>query len=209
MKHYCYAFSILAISILSGCSKQNSTTTAPPANNPLTITVIEKATNNPIAGARVSLRKCSNYDPQFGCVAYSTFKTLTTNTGGKVTYSGNSSINQIKVEADKYWAFFTQTVTPDIILTPKNVIEVNVKRENTYAPTDILWIGQNRYIDDLKPIGLPVDTIIYINGYGYSENKIYWYINYLSAGIINPGTGGSSPDFIVNGFDTTKIEIKY
>lgn len=209
MKLYYYVISILAVTIVLGCSKQNSTTT-PPANNPVTITVVENTTNKPIAGATVSLRNCSNYDFQFGCTAYTTFSTLITNPEGKVTYSGKSNIDEIKVDASKYWTLYKKTGTENVILTPKTIIEVNVKREKTYAPTDIVWIGQNRYINDLKPIGLPVDTILYIDGYGYSENKIYWYINYFSGGIINPtATGGSSPNFYVNGFDTTKIQIKY
>lgn len=209
MKYYYYVFLILAIIIASGCSKQDSTI-PPPANSPFIITVIEKTTNRPIAGASVSLRKCSNYDFQFGCIAHSTFTTLTTNAEGKATYSGNTNIDEIKVDANKYWSLYQKTGIQNVILTPKTSIEVNVKREKTYAPTDILWIGQDRYFMDLKPIGLPVDTIVYIDGYGYSENKIYWYINYFSGGIINPGsTGGSSPNFDVNGFDTTKLQIKY
>jgi hypothetical protein len=57
---------------------------------------------------------------------------------------------------------------------------------------------------------LPVDTIVYIDGYGYAENKIYWYINYWNGPIVNMGsTGGSSPNFHVNGFDTARIQIKY
>ena len=218
MKHYYYVFSILAITIVSGCSKQTSTN-APPANTSPTITVTERTTNKPIAGATVSLQKCSNYDNQFGCTAYSTFATLTTNTEGKVTYSansnrdqisGNSNPRQIIVDANKYWTLYKKTGIQNVILTPKNSIEVNVKREKTYASTDILWIGQNRHILDLKPIGLPADTIVYIDGYGFSENKIYWYINYWNGGIISTGsTGGSSPNFYVNGFDTARIQIKY
>jgi hypothetical protein len=207
LKHYYY---VLAITIVSGCSKQNSTIT-PPANTPLTpltITVIEKITNKPIAGATVSLRKCSNYDFQFGCTAYSTFNTLTTNTEGKVTFSSNP--DEIKVEANKYWTLYKKTDIRNVILTPKNSIELHVKREKTYAPTDILWIGQYRFFNDLKAIGLPIDTIVYVDGYGYAENKIYWYINYFIGGIVNTGsTGGNSPNFYVNGFDTAKIEIKY
>src|SRR4030095_2272727 len=127
MKHYYYVFSILAIIIVSGCSKQNSTT-APPANNPFTITVIERTTNKPIAGATVSLQKCSYYDNQFGCTAYSTFATLTTNTEGKAT-SAIGVVDQIKVEANKYWTLYKKTDIQNIILTPKTSIEVNVKRE--------------------------------------------------------------------------------
>jgi len=209
LKHYYYIFPILALTIVSGCSKQNSTTaTTPPANNLLTITVIERNTNKPIAGATVSLLKCSNYDFQFGCTGYSTYTTVTTNSEGKATLP--SKPDEIKVEANKYWTLYKKTDIQNAILTPKTSIEINVKREKTYAPTDILWIGQERYFNDLKSIGLPVDTIVYIDGYGYSENKIYWYINYFSGGIINPGsTGGSSPNFYVNGFDTAKIQIKY
>lgn len=205
-----FTFSFLVISIALGCSKQNSTTTTPPpSNNIMTFTVVEKTTNKPIAGATVSLQKCSNYDFVFGCTAYSTFMTLTSNTEGKVTYSANTSIAKIQVEANKYWTLYKSGLQ-DMVLTPKNVIEVNVKREKTYAPTDILWIGQNRFLYDLKPIGLPADTTVYIDGYGYSDNKIYWYINYLNGGIINMGSaGGSSPSFYANGFDTTKIQIKY
>ena len=202
-----YVFSILAITILSGCSKQNSTTTAPPANNSFTITVIERTTNKPIAGATVSLQNCSNRDFVFGCTAYSTFTTLTTNTEGKATSAFGA--DQIKVDANKYWTLYKKTGIQNVILTPKTSIEVNVKREKTYSSTDILWIGQNRIFNDLKPIGLPADTTVYIDGYGYSENKIYWYINYLSGGIINTSIGGSSPDFYVNGFDTARIQIKY
>jgi hypothetical protein len=213
LKHYYYIFSILAITVVPGCSKQNSTTTPPattPANNPLTITVIEKNTNKPIAGATVSLQKCSNYDFVFGCIRYSTFTTLTTNTEGKVTYSGNTNIEQILVDANKYWNFYEKSRIQNVILIPKTIIEINVKREKTYASTDILWIGQNRYLDDLKPIGLPIDTTIYIDGLGYSENKIYWYINFFSGGIININSiGGSTPNFFVNGFDTARIQIKY
>lgn len=202
-----YVFSILAITILSGCSKQNSTTTAPPANNSFTITVIERTTNKPIAGATVSLQKCSNRDFVFGCTAYSTFTTLTTNTEGKATTTFGA--DQIKVEANKYWTLYKKTDIQNVVLTPKTSIEVNVKREKTYAPTDILWIGQYTYFDDLKGIGLPVDTIVYIDGYGYAENKIYWSINYWSGGIITGSIGGSSPNFYVNGFDTARIQIKY
>src|SRR4026209_2729768 len=80
LKHYYYIFPILALTIVSGCSKQNSTrATTPPANNLLTITVIERNTNKPIAGATVSLLKCSNYDFQFGGTGYSTYTTVTTN----------------------------------------------------------------------------------------------------------------------------------
>ena len=32
---------------------------------------------------------------------------------------------------------------------------------------------------------MPVDTIVYIDGYGYAENKIYWYINYWNGPIVN------------------------
>jgi hypothetical protein len=203
-----YVFSILAITILSGCSKQNPTTT-PPANSPFIISVFERNTNKPIAGATVSLRKCSNYDFVFGCTAYSTFTTLTTNTEGKAT-SRISGIDEIKVEANNYWTLYKKTDIQNVILTPKTSIEVNVKREKTYAPTDILSIGQDRYFTDLKSIGLPVDTIVYIDGYGYSENKIYWYINYWNGPIVNTGsTGGSSPNFYINGFDTARILIKY
>ncbi len=209
LKYYYYFFSILAITIVSGCSKQNSTTTPrPPANNPVTITVVESTTNKPIAGATVSLQKCSNYDFQFGCTAYSTFTTLISNTEGKATSAFGA--DQIKVEANKYWTVYKKTDIQNVILTPKTSIEVNVKREKTYAPTDILWIGQDKYFNDLKGIGLPVDTTIYIDGYGYSENKIYWYINYWNGAIVNTGsTGGSSPNFYVNGFDTARIQIKY
>jgi hypothetical protein len=202
-----YVFSILAITILSGCSKQNSTTTAPPANNSFTITVVERNTNKPIAGATVSLLKCSNYDFVFGCTGYSTFATLTTNTEGKATTTFGA--DEIKVEANKYWTLYKKTDIQNVILTPKNRIEVNVKRDKIYAPTDILWIGQNRYLDNLKPIGLPIDTTIYIDGYGSSENKIYWSINYWSGGIVTGIIGGSSPNFYVNGFDTARIQIKY
>ena len=201
-----YVFTILAITILSGCSKQNPTTT-PPANNPFIISVLERNTNKPIAGATVSLLKCSNYDFVFGCTGYSTYSTLTTNSEGKVTAS---KADEIKVEANKYWTLYKKTDIQNVILNPKTTIEVNVKREKTYAPTDILWIGQDRYFNDLKGIGLPVDTIVYIDGYGYAENKIYWYINYWNGPIVNTGsTGGSSPNFYINGFDTARIQIKY
>jgi hypothetical protein len=209
LKHYDYVLPALAITMLSGCTKQNSTTTPPPANNPVIITVTEKTTNKPIADAQVSLQRCSDYDFQFGCISYSTFTRIITNTEGKATYSGNSNIAQVKVEANKYWTLYERSPIQNIVLTPKNRIEVHVKREKTYAATDILWIGHDRMIDDLKPIGLPVDTTIYIDGYGYAENKIYWYINYWNGGIINTSIGGSSPNFFVNGFDTARVEIKY
>lgn len=209
MKPYNYFLSALVIIIVSGCSKQNSTNTPPPPNNPIAFTITEKTTNKPVAGATVSLRKCSNYDFVFGCTAYSTFTTLTSNTEGKVIYSGISSIEEIKIEANKYWTVYQKGIQ-NAILTPKTVIEINVKREKAYAPTDILCIGQDRYFNDLKAIGLPIDTTLYIDGYGYSDNKIYWYINYYNGPIINPGsTGGSTPNFYINGFDTTKIQIKY
>ena len=209
MKPYNYFLSALAIIIVSGCSKQNSTANPQqPTNIGLTYTVVERNTNKPIASATVSLQKCSNYDFVFGCTAYSTFTTLTTNTEGKA--HSIYGADQIEVEANKYWTLYKKTDIQNIVLTPKNIIEVNVKREKTYAPTDILWIGQDRYFNDLKAIGLPIDTTVYIDGYGYSDNKIYWYINYYNGAIVNLGsTGGSTPNFYVNGFDTTRIQIKY
>ena len=79
MKHRYYLISISAVFILSGCSKQNPTApppaTTPPAT-PITFTVVEKSTNKPIAGAAVSLQRCSNYDFQFGAYVFSPF-TLT------------------------------------------------------------------------------------------------------------------------------------
>src|SRR5262245_50032499 len=176
---YRYVFSILAITIVSGCSKQNlDTRPRPPAGRTITFTVIERTTNKPIAGASVELQKCSNYDFVFGCTMYSTFTTLTTNTEGKATYSGNSAIGKIEVNANRYWPVFKKTDIQNVVLNPKNIIEINVKRDKTYASTDILWTGQDRYFNDLKAIGLPVDTIVYVDGYGYANNKIYWYINY-------------------------------
>lgn len=215
MKHY-YLILILAIAIgFGGCSKNNSSATfTPPTARQIIYKVKESTTNRPIAGAKVSLSACSNYDAVFRCTAYSIFTVLTTDSEGNATYSGNSQVEQIKVEENHYWTrFYTSSAifSTDLVLIPKTIIEVAIKQEKTYSPTDRLWIGQGRTFNDYKAIGLPIDTIVYVDGYGYTENQIFWKINYYdSSGIINTGSvGGSSLPFYINGFDTVRVQIKY
>jgi hypothetical protein len=135
-----YVFSILAITILSGVQSKTLLIYygCRPQITLFTITVIERTTNKPIAGATVSLKIVPNRDFVFGCTAYSTFTTLTTNTEGKATSA--LELIKLKLKQISIGHFIKKQIYRNVILTPKTSIEGKCKKGKNICP--------NRYIMD-------------------------------------------------------------
>jgi hypothetical protein len=207
MKRYSICL-LLAIVLASGCTKHSSDLVngGPTPRQPTIIQVMEKFTKTPIDRATVSLKKCSRYDFEFGCLQYSTHTTLFTNSKGQVTYVGTAPIEKVEVVHYKYMPYYASSVG-DIYLSPKGVVELRIKKVNTYAPNSILYVSDN--LTDCwlcwpqyYGIGLPIDTVIFLNGPGYNDCKVSWYVN-------NRLYPNSTPSFYINGFDTARVELNY
>jgi hypothetical protein len=168
---------------------------------PITFRVTEKATASPVPGASVAFQICASYDAVFGCTAYSTVQSAGTGSDGVVTVQPTQIIEAIEVSKTHYWKYFSKNIT-DVELIPKAVVELSIKKENSYNSSDKLYVGLS--LNDSHSIGLPADTTVYIDGYGNMDNQVNWYINTPNSGI-----GGSSPTFHINGFDTARVTIKY
>ncbi len=206
-----YKHILLVLAISAGCTKDKagSSIDDPDPIDPITINVLERSTNKPVAGATVYLKKCSQYDIEFGCLRYSNFKTLITNNAGEVTISDPGPAEAIEVQHSKYWQYENNSLS-DVTLTPKTIIEVSVKRVKSYSTAEVLYIGQ--HVADcywpcypiLEPVGLPLDTVIFLKGAGYFDNQISWNINYLGVDSLH-----TTPAFYINGFDTAKVNIEY
>jgi hypothetical protein len=202
-----YICVLLAISTASGCKKGGADEVDPPEPPPasFTMTVLEKTTNKPIAGATVKLEKCSVYDNQFGCRRYTTIKTLYTNSSGQVTFIRPVDHEATTIEHVKYYVERVKN-SINIILTPRCVIKASIKQVKTYAPGDNLNVSlyENGCFSFLcwsskYYLGLPKDTIAFFEGRGYSDNNIFWKIN----------SSENSQSIYVSGFDTAKIDIDY
>src|SRR5688572_11726768 len=187
MKSYCVCL-LLATSTFSGCTKGKADSAIDPPDqiDPQTIQVLEKLTNKPIAGATVYIEKCANYDIVFGCTSYSTIKTLTTNSSGQVTFSPPSNFAAIQVQHQSYYSIRTESIG-NIELTPKCIIKATIKRIKAYSPGDVLQIVLRdpdcpSYLCWSRDysMGLPNDSIAYFEGQGYTNNQVFWYINFLS-----------------------------
>lgn len=201
-----YICAIIAMSAALGCKKGSSNEVdppEPPASR--TITVLEKKTNKPIAGATVKLEKCSVYDNQFGCTSYATIKTLTTNSSGQVTFTPPIGFEATKIEHENYYVKRVKN-SINIILTPRCVIKASIKRVKEYAPGANLFvsIGEKDCFSyfcwvRFYRLGLPKETVAFFEGQGYSVNHVEWKID----------SSVNSQSIYVSGFDTAKIDINY
>lgn len=200
-KYFTILISIVVTLIGCGKTEMDLDLSIPTISLPVSLKVLEKSTHSPISGATVYFQKCSNYDNVFGCVSYSVVKYAFTNNDGVASIQSSVPIESIEVKKTSYWDYFNKNVT-DVELVPKGVIELSVKKENSYNSTDKLYVGLS--LDDSHSIGLPSDTTIYLDGYGNMDNIVNWYIN-----TPNSGLSGSSPSFHINGFDTARVTIKY
>jgi len=179
-----------------------------PVEELVTITIREKSTNLPLAGASVTLQKCLDPDP-YGCLGYATLANLSSNIQGQVSFAKELDVDATDVKHEKYWNNFTDGLS-DVTLIPKTIIAVSIHKMNSYAAGDILNIvvtSPNCEFGCLSTgisTGLPIDTIIYLNGYGYSDNVISWYINDPLSDTLH-----SLPSFFVNGFDSAHVAVDY
>jgi hypothetical protein len=209
-----FIFFLLVITNLVSCNKgavENIQLTSPnagPGNPPMTIRVLEKLTNVPIEGAEIALQKCARYDNVFGCVSYSIFDVLHTNSAGEVTFIRPPDLEAYEVTHPNYWkAYESNGSVSSITLTPKCTLKINIERVNSYSQTTSLSL-QIQEADCYSyncsfgryTLGLPADTVIYVPGFGNTNNRVIW-----SAG----NTSQEMPLVFVNRFDTATINIQY
>ena len=209
--HFNYLF--LASAILSGCEKPNSTTTTIPPTNQITITVLEKGTNQPIPNTNLTVYKCRTSDIVSGrCLDYSIITTLSTNNLGQATFRSGAEIAKISPLVANYWLYDFYPVGDSsikIILAPACTIRALLKKINTYSTTDFLNVTLGNIdcptcISFSYNFGLPSDSTVFMKGEGNTRSQVFW-----SIGNSLPDSLHSLPPFYVNRFDTANIEIKY
>jgi hypothetical protein len=179
---------------------------------PVTIEVSEKGTKKPIQGAAVYLERCSHYDNQFGCTSFSNILTLTTNDAGKATFLPPKGLESYQVQHKNYYTTRQKNASiGSTILTPKCTIKVSIKQVKAYSANDVLYLAIAdpdcfSYLcwSRRHRIGLPKDTVVYVEGQGNTLNQVLWYINFLSTDTLH-----SKPPVYINGFDTAYVDVKY
>ncbi len=205
---------LLVITNLVACNKalvEHPQLTAPnaaPGQTPITIQVLEKLTNIPVEGAAIALQKCAHYDNVFGCVSYSIFDVLHTNSAGEVTFIRPPDLGAYEVTHSNYWkSYQSNGSVGSITLTPKCTLKINIKRVNTYSQHDQLSLqiqeaecysyncSYGKYT-----LGLPIDTVFYATGFGNTDNRIIWTAS---------NTMQKMPLVFVNRFDTATVSISY
>ncbi|MEK6781867.1 MAG: hypothetical protein AABY93_09180 [Bacteroidota bacterium] len=167
---------------------------------------MEKNTNNPIAGATVYMQKCTEPDLVVECLTYSTFSTLTTDSSGQVTVFSPPGVDRTIVEHQKYWTAESSGFG-DFTLTPKCTLKASIKRVKAHLPSDVLNITiadpNCCWLRDYR-IGLPIDTVVFLDAQGYTDNHVFWYINFLSTDTLH-----YLPPFYLIAFDTAKVDFEY
>lgn len=178
----------------------------------LTVQAVELESNNPIPGVTMALKKCTKPDLEFGCLAHATVKTMTTNDAGKITYSNKLMVEEIEAQHPKYWGIVASGST--IVMTPLATVKAHVKRIHAYPETTNLSIAAGtadcrgvycyKYTDYIK-IGLPADTVIYLNAFGNLDNQVSWYTTETR----KDDSLLETNRFRINRFDTVSITISY
>ncbi|MGG9971828.1 hypothetical protein ACQ33O_08565 [Ferruginibacter sp. SUN002] len=205
-----FACLILLATIVSGCTKEKGINAVVPIND--TIYVSEEFSSKPIAGAKVILKKCTQWDFFVGCTGvFSPFKTITTDYLGRAIFVRPNAIDELVVEHTKYWTKgFRSSISYSISLTPKCLIRAHLKKINSYSSTDALNIDVNGDCDAVVCWWrsnnwfprTPTDTIVNVYGRAKYDNKISWYVN-----IANQDTLSSIIN--INATDTADINIDY
>lgn len=195
------------------CSKKGSENPDPPITNDFVeLRVVEDKTNSPIANAEVSLEKCANYDPVFGCTSYSLVKSLITDSEGKYKFLKSLTVERITVKHPKYWQITSKSIA-DITLIPEAFSEVHLKKVNSYSSDYSMSVYVSRSgVFTMFPqetrFAIPTDTTVYLRSYGTYDNVVSWSIgNWVP--ITQIVKDGQSIPFFINAFDTTRVEIDF
>jgi len=201
--------------LVLSCSKKSSDNPDPPvnpSNEYVELRVLEDKTNTPIANAEVTLEKCGDYDPVFGCISYSTITILSTNTEGKYKFLKSLPVVRISAKHPKYWESTSNGLT-DIALIPEAFSRVHLNKVNNYPSDYSMSVYVSRsdvfimYPQETR-FGIPADTTIYLRSYGNYDNVVSWGIG-TWVPIIQISNSGQSSPFFVNAFDTTGVEIEF
>ena len=202
-----FIYLLFILSMLYGCKKPEEV--PGPVASSKNFQVLEAVSGKPVEGATVTFHKCDQRDFN-GCYRRSPIISLITNKEGKVTCTTTLSIEDITIQHPSYWDGYAVWNSDNCSLLPVSTLKTRIKKVNSHGLTDELLVkiffGDCYSFDCIRLInytfGLPLDTTVYLKGFGYANNLVTWSIN---AG----GTTQELPQFYINGFDTTSVLIEY
>ncbi len=123
-KYILWLIVIIAFSfVTTNCKKSGGQSSV----DPVTLKVLEYKTEKPIAGASVTLNKCTHPDI-FGCLDYAIVDVLTTDKNGEYQFDRKAKVDRIYVTASKYFAV-TENNWTYIHLVPQAWIELHAKKK--------------------------------------------------------------------------------
>ncbi|SRR6266496_2769760 len=123
-KYILWLIVIIAFSfVTTNCKKSGGQSSV----DPVTLKVLEYKTEKPIAGASVTLNKCTHPDI-FGCLDYAIVDVLTTDKNGEYQFDRKAKVDRIYVTASKYFAV-TENNCTYIHLVPQAWIELHAKKK--------------------------------------------------------------------------------
>lgn len=195
------------IFLLIACTKD------PSSKSTKDFEVLEGGSNIPLSGVQVMGYKCQGRDFLRNCLNQLFVSTATTNEKGIASFPESAEIGSIKISKDQYWDnlnTFDITSGDVTYLYPKAIQKVRFIRINPYILGERLIVisQEGKRWDEarnVKELGLPADTTLYLKGRGNMENKVEWAV--LDRNGNSPGN--QSPEKIINRFDTASFEIRY
>lgn len=174
MKINIFILSLVAFAAVS-CKKSST----PAQENTYLMTVKEYKTNIPLAGVKISLYKCTDYDNVFGCLSKSVFATHTTDENGEYSFT-QGEINQategVILSKSKYWDMHGG---PGLVLMePEAMVNLTVKASNTYPDTSIFELNTISELGNgnAEIFNAPKDTSFNFRLFGNETNIINWVV---------------------------------
>lgn len=203
----------LLLFTLQQCRKKDEQLPAP--SN--TITVLEKGSRKPVAGAAVRVLRCSHYDPFWGCLGFEPVLNLTSDADGRATLTSANKPDAVEVEHPDYWGKLKEDASMEFLLSPNAWVQVHMKRTGSYPAGSTVNVSAARACNDCglvnfflnyyQDIGLPADTTFTIRVEAVETITVSWFVNDPVTSSNN--RSGEAQPFRLNKFDTLRIAFNY
>ncbi|WP_373517175.1 hypothetical protein [Pricia sp.] len=167
-------FALFALTVFNSCSSDSST-----QEDTYLMTVKEYKTNIPLAGVKISLYKCTNYDNEFGCQSKAVFATHFTDQNGQYAFTSSkySQVNEgIILSKSQYWDM--QGNQGEIPMEPEAIVNLTLKTSNAYPDKSLFQLKTTGELGSasFETFIAPKDSTFSYRLFGNEINTINWIV---------------------------------
>ena len=169
-------FILYALTVFISCKKSSDNSSQ---GDTYLMTVKEYKTNIPLAGVKISLYKCTNYDNVFGCRSKAVFATHSTDQNGEYAFTLgelDQADQGIVLSKTQYWDMGGGQ--GDVLMEPEAIVNLTLKTSKAYPDTSLFELKTTSEfgIASFETFIAPKDSTFNYRLFGNEKNKINWIV---------------------------------